>query len=53
MKDLPSMFPFDGDAYDRRRAELARTLANMLMRAGIEPCGLTIGAEAATQAVAA
>jgi len=53
MKDLPAMFPFDGVAYDRKRAQLARTLADMLQSAGITSPGLTMAAPAAAQAVAA
>jgi hypothetical protein len=34
-RDLRSMFPFDGAAYDQKRAALARTLANMFSHAGI------------------
>jgi hypothetical protein len=33
--DLRSMFPFDGAAYDQKRATLAQTLANMFSHAGI------------------
>jgi polysaccharide pyruvyl transferase WcaK-like protein len=33
--DLRSMFPFDGAAYDQKRATLAHTLANMFSHAGI------------------
>jgi polysaccharide pyruvyl transferase WcaK-like protein len=52
INDLPSMFPFDGAAYDRRRTHLARALAVMLSHAGITPRGLNLGA-ATAQAVAA
>ncbi len=33
--DLKSMFPFDGVAYDQRRAALAQTMAEMFSHAGI------------------
>jgi polysaccharide pyruvyl transferase WcaK-like protein len=35
IRDLRSMFPFDGAAYDQKRATLARTLASMFSHAGI------------------
>jgi hypothetical protein len=35
IRDLTSMFPFDGAAYDEKRAKLARTLASMFSHAGI------------------
>jgi hypothetical protein len=50
--ELPSMFPFDGADYDRRRTHLAHALAGMLLRAGITPRGLNMDAVAA-RAVAA
>jgi hypothetical protein len=53
MRDLPAMFPFDGTAYDRKRSQLARTLTDMLLRAGITPRGLNMAAPAAEHAVAA
>jgi Polysaccharide pyruvyl transferase len=35
LSDLRSMFPFDGAAYDQKRAALAQTLYNMFTHAGI------------------
>ena len=35
IQDLKSMFPFDGAAYDQRRAALAQTMAEMFSHAGI------------------
>jgi polysaccharide pyruvyl transferase WcaK-like protein len=35
IQDLKSMFPFDGAAYDQRRAALSQTMAEMFSHAGI------------------
>jgi hypothetical protein len=35
LQDLKSMFPFDGAAYDQRRAALAQTMADMFSHGGI------------------
>jgi hypothetical protein len=35
IQDLKSMFPFDADAYDQRRAALAQTMGEMFLHAGI------------------
>jgi polysaccharide pyruvyl transferase WcaK-like protein len=46
--DVRALFPFDGTAYDRRRAQLARVVADMLVRAGIKLTAPNLSAIAAT-----
>ena len=54
--DLPSLFEFEGAAYDRRRSELANRYVDMLTAAGIVPSvgllGLTRSEPAAPASVA-
>jgi polysaccharide pyruvyl transferase WcaK-like protein len=53
INDLKAMFPFDGATYDRRRAKLARALADMLACAGIALTSRNLSAIATLPATAA
>jgi hypothetical protein len=51
--DIKALFPFDGSAYDRQRANLARALDNMLLRAGITLTAPNLAAIGSTPTTAA
>jgi hypothetical protein len=53
IEDVKAMFPFDGAAYDRQRAKLARVLADMMIRAGITLTAPNLNVIAAAPATAA